>query len=131
MNIRLTQVVLASLLGFSGVAQAEFLGGGPVYGGTASVGGAITCRIFNYGAFSVTVTTRQIWSNTNAIQPLVADSCNVAVPPGGYCAFQAAITGNLAFSCRLVATGTDVKLSGVAEVKNANNTILNSLPLQK
>ena len=133
MNIRFTQVALAGLIGLSGIAQADMLGGGPVYGGPASVGGQITCRIFNYGLSSATITARQIWNNTNPSSPetLVADSCNVALQPTKYCAFTAFIPGNLAFSCRVIAIGQDVKLSGVAEVKDASSTILNSVPLEK
>ncbi len=124
MNIRLTQVALAGLIGLSGVAHADLLAGGPVYGGPGSAGGQITCRIFNYGVTAVSISTRQIWSNTNVAMPFVSDTCNVALQPAQYCAFTANIPGNLAFSCRLVATGTDVKLSGVAEVKNSASTIL-------
>ena len=131
MNIRLTQVALAGLIGLSGAAQADMLGGGPVYGGPASVGGQITCRIFNYGLSPVTITTRQIWNNTNSLQSLVSDTCNVVLQPARYCAFTASIVGNFAFSCRVVATGTDVKLSGVAEVKNSSSTVLSSVPLYK
>ena len=131
MNIQLTKAVLASLIGLSGIAQADILGGGPVYGGPASVGGQITCRIFNYGLSSVKITTRQIWNNTNAAETLVSDMCNAALQPTKYCAFTASIGGNLAFSCRVVATGNDVKISGVAEVKNSSSAILNTVPLQK
>ncbi len=131
MNVRLTLAVLATLIGLSGAAQADMLGGGPVYGGPTSAGGQITCRIFNYGLSSVFISTRQIFTNTNVSIVPTSDTCNVALQPTKYCAFTATIPGNLAFSCRVVATGTDVKLSGVAEVKNSSSTILNSVPLSK
>ena len=134
MHSRVIVVAFVILIGLGGVAQAEMFGGGPVYGGTASIGGQITCRIFNYGVSSVSISTRQIWNNTNPVapEPLVGDTCNVVLAPTKYCAFTANIPGNLAYSCRVIATGIDVKLSGVAEVKNpASSVILNSVPIGK
>ena len=136
MSIRVIVATLATLVGLSGTAQAEIFGAGPVYGGPGSVGGRINCRLFNYGVFSVTITSAQIFTNTNVLVTPISNTCttsstNPALAPGRYCAVTAQIAGNLAYSCRIVASGTETKLSGVAEVQAPNFSVLNALPLQK
>ena len=131
MNVRLTLVTLATVIGLSGAAQADIFAAGPVYGGPGSAGGSITCRIFNYGLSAVSITARQIFTNTNVSIVPAADSCNVVLGVAKYCAFTAPITGNLAYSCRIAVNGTDTRLSGVAEIQAPNFSILNALPLQK
>ena len=132
MNIRrLTFAVLATLIGLCGAAQAEILGAGPAYGGSPSVGGRVACRIFNFGTTPVSITTRQIFTNTNVSIVPATDTCNVALGVAQYCAFEAPITGNFAYSCRVVAQGTTTNISGVAEIKLLNGTISTTLPLQK
>lgn len=122
MYARLVFATAIILLMVTHGARAEMLGGGPVYGGPVSVGGSATCRVFNFGAFSVTLPTRQIFTNTNASVPLFADSCNVPLGIGQTCAYSGAITGNFALSCRLIATGTDTRVSGMAEIQEILTT---------
>jgi hypothetical protein len=128
---RLTFAVLAILIGLCGTAQADILAAGPAYGGPSSVGGSITCRIFNFGAFSTSITVRQIWTNTGVSVAPTFDTCTVALAVGQTCSYGAPITGNLAYSCRLIAQGISPSLSGVAEVQNSSHAVLNTLPLQK
>ena len=111
--------------------DAGILGAGPAYGGPGSVGGAVTCRIFNFGTSTVSITTRQIFTNTNVSIPLASDTCNVALGVAKYCAFTARITGNLAYSCRVIAVGTETHISGVAEIQLPNGSISTTLPLSK
>jgi len=135
MHIRLGLAVIAlavlATIGLCGTAEAEILAAGPVYGGPASVGGTFTCRIFNFGAFSVVVTNRQIWSNTGVSVAPTSDTCNVALAVGKSCAYSAPIAGNLAYSCRVIVQGIEPEVSGVAEVQAPNNSILNALPLHR
>jgi hypothetical protein len=96
------------------------------------VGGSVTCRVFNFGASAVSIPTRQIFTNTNVLVSLFADSCNVPLGSAHTCAFAGAISGNFAFSCRLIATGADdTRLSGMAEIQNSSHSVLNSVPLTK
>jgi hypothetical protein len=95
------------------------------------VGGSVTCRVFNFGAFPVSIPTRQIFTNTNILVSIFADSCNVPLASAHTCAFAGAISGNFAFSCRLIATGADTRLSGMAEIQNFSHSVLNSVPLTK
>lgn len=134
MNIRrLTFAVLTTLIGLCGAAQADILAAGPAYGG--NFGGNVTCRIFNFGTSTVSITTRQIWANTNVLIAPASDTCNVALLPLKYCAFTAPSAGNLAYSCRVVAVAgaydKNVNISGVAEIQLSNGTISTTLPLQK
>ncbi|WP_133717204.1 MULTISPECIES: hypothetical protein [Methylocaldum] len=131
MNVRLTFAALAALIGFCGTAQAEIFAGGPAYGGPGSVGGNISCRIFNYGLSPVTITQRQIFTNTNETVAPSSDTCDAELQPATYCAFVAPIQGNLAYSCWLTATGTDTRLSGVAEIQASDFSVLNAVPIQK
>ena len=123
--------ILATGLALSGDATADILGAGPAYGGPGSAGGHITCRIFNFGSFPVSITTRQIFTNTNVSIVPSSDTCNVALGAAKYCAFTAPITGNLAYSCRVVAQGITTNISGVAEIQLPNGSISTTLPLQK
>jgi hypothetical protein len=79
----------------------------------------------------VTISQRQIWDNTGS-EPfqLLSDTCNVALGVGKSCAFAAPINGNLAFSCRVVATGANPKVSGVAEIQDLNNSIVTRIPFR-
>lgn len=134
MNVRTRLTVLpfaaaAALFGFCATAQADILAGGPAYGGPASIGGSVTCRLFNYGAFSVTVSNRQIWTNTGVSVAPTSDSCNVALPVGKSCAYSAAIAGNLAYSCRAIVQGIEPRVSGVAEIQAPDHSILSAVPL--
>lgn len=131
MNARYALVALAALSGFGGAAQAEVYAVGPVYGGPLAVGGYVSCRVFNYGTQTATLTERRIYANTNAYATPSSDTCNIPLKPNYYCAFTAPIKGNLAYSCRVVAVGSDVRLSGVGEIQGPDFSVLNSLPFTK
>lgn len=133
MNTRLIVTSFIILFGFHETAQSEIYAAGPTYGGNVAglIGGTVTCRVFNYGLSSVSISQRQIWTNTYVLVAPASDTCNVALPPNKYCAFGATIAGNFAYSCRLVAAGVDAKLSGVAEIMSSSGAIMNSQALQK
>jgi hypothetical protein len=132
MNVRLIPVALVALLCFNGIAQADILASGPTFGGIATFGGGnVTCRIFNYGLTPVSITARQIFINTGTAVTPTSDTCNVALGSTKYCAFGAPITGNFAYSCRILVTGTDTRVSGVAELTDTGNAIVNAMPMQK
>lgn len=122
---------IAALIGLGTGAKADPFAGGPVYGGLSSIGGTITCRVFNAGVGSLSLTTRQIFANTGSAVALSSDSCGVGILPGGTCAFSAPITGNLAYSCRMYETSVDGGVRGVAEVQSSSHAVLNSIPLTK
>lgn len=120
---------IAILTGFEGIAYADIYGAGPAYGANPT-GGAATCRVINVGTSSVRVTLRQIITNTNAVLPLSADSCNVAIAPGGNCSFTAPVGGNFALSCRLFVSGNDPQISGTLDVQNPIGTVRVVVPMQ-
>jgi hypothetical protein len=124
-------VAIAALSGFAGTVQAEVLSGGPVYGGSQSVGGTITCRVYNAGSHSVTLTPRQIWNNAGGQATLSSDTCNVSLAPNKTCAFAAPITGNFAFSCQTSEESIDGAVRGVAEIQDSSHAVLNTVPLTK
>jgi hypothetical protein len=128
---RLTLTAIVTLIGLGTVAQAEILAGGPVYGGPSSVGGSITCRVFNAGAFPMAIVSRQIFNNVGGQVALSSDSCSGSLQPTKTCAYAAPITGNLAFSCRMFEEGGDDNVRGVAEVQDSSHTVLNTVPLTK
>ena len=131
MKLRLAFATVATLIGLGSAAQAEILASAPVYGGTPSNGGFVVCRIFNAGLTTASISVRQIFNDLNVSVPLTADSCNVALLPSRYCAYIATVVGNRAHSCRLVATGIDIKLRGVAEVNRPGGAeTLNAIPMQ-
>jgi hypothetical protein len=142
---RLTAAVVAALIGLGGAAQAQeqnlastqavtqaqILASPPTYGGQGGpVGGFVTCRVFNAGLGSVSITLRQIITNTNLSVTLAADTCNVTLASTHYCAFIANILGSFAYSCRLEATASASSLRGVAEVSTSAGEILNTLPMR-
>ena len=132
MRARLVLATAIILVAMAPGVRAEMFGAGPVYGGPVSVGGSVTCRVFNFGTSSVSIPTRQIFTNTNSLVSILGDSCSVPLGAAHTCAFTGAITGNFAFSCRLIATGTDdTRLSGMAEIQNSTHNVLNSVPLTK
>jgi hypothetical protein len=132
MRARLVLATAIILVAMAPSVRAEMFGAGPVYGGwPVSAGGSVTCRVFNFGGFPVSLQSRQIFTNTNIPVSILADSCNVSLPSAHYCAFTGAISGNFAFSCRLIATGTETRLSGMAEIQDSRHNVLNSVPLTK
>jgi hypothetical protein len=129
---RVVGTAIAALIALGGVAEADILSGGPLYGGASSVGGVVTCRFFNTGISNVTFSSRQIWANTGSSVSLISDSCNVAIAPGKYCAYSAGITGNFAYSCRAVINGIDNNVSGEMDiVVGAPAAVLFVLPLHQ
>lgn len=124
-------MAIAALITVGAGASAEPFAGGPVYGGPSSVGGTITCRVFNAGVGSLSLTTRQIFTNTGSAVSLSSDSCGVGILPGHTCAYSAPITGNLAYSCRMYETSVDGGVRGVAEVQSSSHAVLNTVPLTK
>jgi hypothetical protein len=131
MYVRATLVVLATMIGLAGSANADVFASGPAYGGPGSVGGTVNCRIFNFGAYGVTVTAREIFNNTGASVALTSDTCNVALAPTKSCAYTASIVGNLAFSCKATVIGIDPKISGVTEIQNSSHSVLTTVPLSR
>ena len=134
MKMRIHTLSLASallLVGF-GAAEARTFASPPTYGGRdASGGGFATCRLFNAGPAAVSVTLRQILNNNNVSIPLASDTCGAGLASVRYCAFTGSGAGNVAFSCRLDATGPNVGLlRGVMEVTDSRANILNALPVQ-
>jgi len=123
MNMRLALPALALLTGINGAAQAEIYSGGPVYGGPGAPGGAIVCKVFNAGLTSVSISSRQIFDSTNASVTPTVDTCNVALAPNHYCQYGKTGTGNVAYSCRMVITGTDPNVSALAEIQGADGKI--------
>lgn len=131
MRLRLPLAALTTLIGLGGAAQAEIYASGPAYGGPASIGGSVTCRIVNVGLAAVSLTGRQIIDNTGGSVAPSADTCNVPLAPTKNCFYSAAIKGSFAYTCRVVATGFDVRLSGVTEILSSAHAVLNAIPLQK
>jgi hypothetical protein len=95
------------------------------------VGGSITCRVFNAGAFPVEISSRQIFNNVGGQVALSSDTCNVSLRPTKTRAYAAPITGNFAFSCRMFELGADGNVRGVAEIQNSSHAVLNTVPLNK
>lgn len=135
MYVRLTFAVLATLIGLCGAAQADILAAGPAYGGFSSIGGSITCRIFNFGTSTVSISARQIFTNTNVSITPTADTCNVSLAPTRTCAYSASPTSNLAYSCRVVAVAGAydklVNISGVIEIQTSGHEVVTTVPLSK
>ena len=129
MYVRLVLITLAILTGLGGAAHADIYAAGPAYGANPT-GGVATCRVINVGTTSVNILLRQIITNTNSILPLSADSCGVAVAPGGNCAFTASVPGNFALSCRLFVSGIDPQISGTLDVQNPLGTVRVVVPMQ-
>jgi hypothetical protein len=128
MKSMLTLTTIA-MLTIGGSAKADIWSAGPAYPGTPA--GLVTCRIFNAGLAAVGVTSRQIFINTSATPvALSSDTCAAAVPPQGYCAFSAVVTGNFAFSCRVITNGNDNNISGAIDVRTSSG-IPAILPLHK
>ena len=121
----------AAAVGLGGTAQAEMMSGGPVYGGPASITGTVTCRVFNFGVFPVSITLRQIWNNAGGLSALNSDSCGASLASTKTCQFSAPITGNFAYSCRIFESGNDGNVTGVAEIQASNHSVLNTVPLQR
>jgi hypothetical protein len=136
MSTRLALAALITLIGLTGSVWAQSSevshAAGPVYGGPGSVGGTVTCRIFNFGGALVTITARRIFNNVNEVVQLASDTCNVPLGLFKSCAFSAPITGNFAFSCQVdTQSGTlTPHISGVAEIQAPNHAVLSTVPLQ-
>ena len=128
-KIRPYVVALATLVTLAGTSEAKILASGPLYSANGPAGGQFVCRIFNAGLTSVSMSLRQIITNTTVVLPLISDTCNVALAPGRYCQFIATIPGNLAFSCRAFVIGTDTEVRGTAQIQNGA-TVLNTTPMQ-
>jgi hypothetical protein len=60
MYTRVLFTAVAALIGLGTVAKSDTLAGGPVYGGPSSVGGTVTCRVFNAGQGSLSLDSREI-----------------------------------------------------------------------
>jgi hypothetical protein len=107
---RLALTTVTALIGLGGAAQADTHAGGPVYGGLGN--GTIWCRVFNFGAVPVTISSREIYaaansSGTGTRLTLSSDNCSTLATLQT-CAYTALITGDQTYSCRVVdqATGS-------------------------
>jgi hypothetical protein len=129
MYVRLVVTTLAILIGLGGAAYADIYAAGPAYGANPT-GGVATCRVLNVGTTSVSITLRQITTNTNVSLPLSGDTCNVSVLPGNNCAFTAPVGGNFALSCRLFVSGPDPQISGTLDVQNPVGVVRVVVPMQ-
>jgi hypothetical protein len=123
MYARLAFAALVCTIGLNAPAQADIYAAGPVYGGNPT-GGVVTCRVLNVGTTAVSITLRQIITNTNAVLPPTSDTCAAALAPGLNCAVtRAAVPGNFALSCRMFVTGVDPHISGSIDVQNPVGTV--------
>lgn len=125
---RLALITLTALIGLGGAAQADIHAGGPVYGGPTSAGGAIFCRVFNFGTDSVSISTRQILAQDGTPLNPTFDNCNVALATGQTCVYAAAPITNQAYSCRVTDAATKSNLSGAAEILDSKGEVLSVLP---
>jgi hypothetical protein len=126
---RLALTTLSALIGLGGAAQADIHAAGPVYGGTTQT--VISCRVFNFGTVAVSITNRLIYDGSG--NPVTVtppnDTCLAPLAVGGSCVYVAAITGNQAYSCRVIDTSsTPTNLSGAAEASSPTE-VLTVLPL--
>jgi hypothetical protein len=129
MIIRLMFSSFAVLVGMGSLAYADIYAAGPSYGGNPT-GGVATCRLINVGTTSVTVTLRQIVTNTNAVLPLSSDTCGAAIAGGTNCEYSANVGGNFALSCRAFVQGNDPQVSGTLDVQNPVGTVRVVTPMQ-
>jgi hypothetical protein len=79
----------------------------------------------------MSITARQIWTNTNASVTPTSDTCNVPLASNQTCAYTLSPTSNLAYSCRVFAIGNDGNLSGIVEIQNSSHAVLVTTPLHK
>jgi hypothetical protein len=129
---RLALTTLTALIGLGGAAQADIHAAGPVYGGSnpSQVGGSISCRVFNFGAVSVSIPTRQIFDSNNVPVTPTVYQCGLPLAVGQTCTYAAPITSLLAYSCRVIDTSTgSTSLSGAAEIQSSTGEVLSVLPL--
>lgn len=118
-------------MGLGGVAHAEVLASGPVFGASRAFGGTITCRIFNAGLTAVNAAQRQIWTNAGVSATPTSDSDNAAVAPNNYCAFSFGLVSNFAYSYRIVTSGAETDVRGLAEVESTSGAIISTIPIAK
>ena len=111
-------------------ANADVYASAPVYGGSSATLGSVTCRVFNAGA-PVSISQRQIFTNTNVQVSLTLDTCGGILGTNQYCAFGRPSVGNFAYSCKLTTVQNGTRLRGVAEAVSNTNAIVNSLPIAK
>lgn len=136
MSIRLRIAAITTLISLGGVAQADVLSAGPVYGGNipevASGLTVATCRVFNAGLATVAINLTQLWVNTGTALAPFSNSC-LAIPLASTkgCSFSAAVPGNFAVSCRINAVGLDSNIRGTMEITGKDGRILSAMPLQK
>ena len=131
MNTRMAMALVAVALTLGGTVEAATLASAPNYGGYAVLsGGTATCRLFNAGSGTAQINSRQIINNAGAVTPLINDSCGSGLGPSQSCQFDATITGNLAFACRVTDSGTGIIVRGVSEITSTSGVILNDLPMQ-
>lgn len=132
MSCRILFAAFAVLLSVGATASAsEILSGGPVYGGDASVGGGIVCRVFNAGNTRIRFVQNRIFDNTGAEVPILADTCSgEALAPTKTCFYSTVIAGKLAYSCRTITNDTTFGLRGTVEIQNHDrDTVLQQQPL--
>jgi hypothetical protein len=132
MNRRaLTLAAFVTIASF-GTTEARTLASPPLYGGANEINGLVGCRLFNAGTAAVTITVHKLIANDNSVARVSDDSCGSSLGAGDHCAFDTMITGNLAYSCLVNATGTTVNLlrGSIDLLDPVSLKILNALPLQ-
>jgi hypothetical protein len=131
-NTRKVLALVALALTFGGGAEAATMASAPNYGGyaIANSGGTVTCRLFNAGSGTAQISSRQIITNLGGIATLADDSCAAGLGASQSCQFDANITGNFAFSCRVTTSGQGIVVRGVSEVRSIDGVVLNTLPMQ-
>jgi hypothetical protein len=129
MRLSLTLAALAAATTLCATAQAGNLASPPIYGGFPGIGGTFSCRIFNAGAASVTISARQIFVNPGTAIALTSDTCSAPLAAGKYCAFTSGV-GNFAYICQATTVGSAASLRGLGEVQTSAHAFITSEPMR-
>jgi hypothetical protein len=131
---RLLSIAAAiALIALGGTARAAILTAGPAYGGPGLVNMRVDCRLFNTGTTEVTISSREIWSNSTPVGQL-RNTCAGALAPGKSCVFfleiQGPTTGDRTdYTCRAVTNGIDNNVSGTIQIYTKQ--VLATMPMRK
>ena len=128
--MRATLLSSVLLVGFVGVAQADILSAGALYGSPAQT--RAVCYVYNSGNAAIILNSFRITTQSGAAFALVANECGAfpAALAGGRSCGIAVVANNQAFNCRADVTPGKGPVRGVFEMRNASQVVLQNVEMR-
>lgn len=121
-------LVAAALSMFVGIAHADILAGGPIYGGPTQV--AAICYVYNTGSTALTLGVPHVRDQSGTVLPLDINNCSATLSARDGCAWATRVSNKVANECDIVVGPSKASARGALEIRTGAQAILNSIELR-